>query len=332
MWVSQPQQQIQSFQDNFGDTTGLNYSNQYANQYNQTLTASSQYPTQTTQSSQTPQASYSEQYAAVYDPTVKSARTQQDIPIQYKYPELNLGKYQKKSFALILGIIQCFMGAIFGYLLFDLFDLIPLVGIIFVYLVLILPIMGTIAIGLNLYRPGGALLIIGSALLIPIGLVGIYSGLIGFKLAKARDFAAGKKLELGPRFSTQFIYPTKNMKIACVVIIIICFIVPSSYFSFYLNQPQLKIATDEIDLKNPIIEIKNVGYSTAKADDIEVKFIDTNNKQSNCRWCEGDLEPFESGEVKLVLPELNSYSSFQVAVYYKGERTDIETFEVDYGF
>jgi hypothetical protein len=339
MWVSPPQQQSQSFvstpvgtnaydQTNLSrGTTGLDYSAQYADQYNQTISSTSQYSTQTTQTSQTPQRSFSEQYSAVYDPTVKAQQKPREMPPEYRYPELNLSKYQKKGVAIILGLIQCIIGAIFGYILFDLFDLIPFVGIFIVYLVFVLPIIGTLAIGLNLYRPGGAMLLIGSALLIPIGLIGIYGGLIGFKMAKARDFAAGKKLQLGPRFSTQFVYPTKKMKIACVFLIIICFIVPSAYFSFYLSQPQLKIASDEIDLNSAIIEIKNVGYSTAKAEDIEVKVIDLNNKQTDCRWCDGDLVPNESGKIELNLNDISD-SSFQVAVYYNGERTDIETYEM----
>jgi len=276
---------------------------------------------------------FSQRYASSYDPTVKPKQIPQEIATEYKYPELILTRYQTKGFALALSLLMCVIGTIFGYIFFDLFDLIPILGIFIVYLLLILPIIASIAIRMGYYTSGGILLIIGSAMIIPIGLIGIYGGLIALKLARVRATAETKKPNIDPNFFNKFHYPTKAIKAIGSILIIISIIIPTIYFSYYLSQPQLRITSEEIEMNiggEFDIDIKNVGYSTAKSDDIKIKIINTDNRVETISWTEGDIKPLETSNVELSLPEDFSSGEFKIAIYYKDQATDIETFQWKY--
>lgn len=291
---------------------------QYGLNYNE-----SNYPNST--------STFSSQYASRYDPTPKADQSQIVMPTIIQHPELKLGKYHKKGYAVILSVIMCLLGALFGYIFFDLLDLIPIMGIIIVYILFILPLISTITIGLGFYRLGGILLIIGSIIIIPIGLIGIYGGLIALKLAKVRDIVNTKKPNIDPSFSNKFQYPNKPIKVIGILLIIICLVIPGIYFSYYLSQPQLRIASDEINVESGydfIIDIKNVGYSTAKSEDITIETIGDNNKIERFRWTEGDIESGETYSIQISLANnvpITGY--FKIAIYYKEIRTDLDTFE-----
>lgn len=99
----------------------------------------------------------------------------------------------KKVLSMVLGIVESIIG-IFGsiYVVAMFAELDPAIGLgagAFLFLIGVgLPILGVILVGMNKFRAGGILIIIGSVFFIPIGLIGAFGGRIAFSLADENKF------------------------------------------------------------------------------------------------------------------------------------------------
>ncbi len=257
-----------------------------------------------------------------YDPTYTP---QQSTTIQTQIPDLNLGKWDKKWVACCWGIIISVIGFFITYFTFTLFYFEPLISIFFAYFTIIVPLMGTVLIGMGYFKSGGVLLIIGCILLIPIGLIGIFGIRIAFKLGKAEKYFESLRPQLGLNVVDPFKKPNMVIRSMGAVIIIICIILPSIFYWNYIDQPQLKI--DEVDGTSFLLEgsatvtvkLINVGLRNAKGEDIEIRFQLTEVTRKS-DWNAGDVNSKErvkeTFEIYIGDTDLES-----VSIYYKGVKS-----------
>ncbi len=106
---------------------------------------------------------------------------------------MSSGNSGKKILSMVLGIVEAFIG-LFGsiYVVAMFAELDPSIGFgagAFLFLIGVgLPIVGVILVGLNKFKAGGILIIIGSVFFIPIGLIGALGGRMAFALADENRF------------------------------------------------------------------------------------------------------------------------------------------------
>ena len=257
-----------------------------------------------------------------YYPTQHSANYQRSNYTLYSVLGSELKTYETKSIAVGLGIAMTVIGIFVGWYIFTIVPLLPLLGLIFFYLVFFLPLIGTILIGLGHFKSGAIILGIGSALMIPIGLVGIFGAKIAWRLGKVSQIQKMYNLKLDPTLEHHIKPSSKGARAAAVVVIIILLIIPPFFYFNYMDQPQLRIVNVGVpwfaygDSADFTVELTNIGYKTAKSEHIEIS-IETSYRDEKFDWTEGDIRQNQKKEQECCVSVSGDYNVERVVIYYK---------------
>ena len=239
-------------------------------------------------------------------------------------PGVKLGKWDKRWVACALGAVMFIVGIFLTDFFASLFYFEPLIGLIFGYLTIICPLMGILLIAIGHFKPGGIILIIGSVVMVPIGLIGIYGGVIALRLKTARTKINEHKSLLDPKFINPLKKPNNAFTILGVICILICLIFPGMVYANYVNQPQLKIddvitpsfsSGSSVDIT---VKLLNVGLEDANGSAIKIRFLLSGSTQKFA-WQAGDIKSRNSVEDVFTVDFDRNTNLEEVSVYYKGE-------------
>ena len=187
---------------------------------------------------------------------------------------------------------------------------------------------------LGYYKLGGVILIINAILTFPLGfMASFFPGLSAYRFGKVRNFYMTSGVPAPPYLAKRFKTPSRNMKIAAIICIILVIILPFAYLNFFTKKPDLNIQYLEIrpvdggSAINVSVKLRNYGEAYAYRENIEMKFKLTHQTVER-PWSSWSIDPDESivGYFEITLITRDEELE-KATVYFLGAKMD--TYEME---
>ena len=228
-----------------------------------------------------------------------------------------------------------FAGFFFIYF-FSMFQIYVLdIMVILAIFYIIIPITACIIMAMGYYKLGGIIIFVNGVLTFPLGmLVSIFPAISAYRFGRLRNFYINSGVPAPPYLAKRVKEPSRNVKLAGVVCIILVIILPLSFLAFNPDKPELEIKyVDVLSIDggkaiNITVQLRNTGEKTASRTDIDLKFSLTHQTIDRA-WSGYSIwiDESEIGYFEINLKTSNEILE-KVTVYFMGEEMD--TYKVEY--
>jgi hypothetical protein len=292
-----------------------------------------------------PPPQYQQQYPTQYQNQTYGAPQMSSYPSgpthetssPYYYPptpsEEAVNRNYNKWLIFSPGVLMPIAGILFMYILRALMISFIFFEAIIAIFYIIIPLVACILMALGYYRMGGLIIFINGILTLPLGaLVSLLPGIAAYRFGKLRIFYLNTGTPAPPFIEKRLKAPSRNLRIAAVIGIILVIILPSIYIAYFTNKPDLNIEyANSEHIKNNtvlriILKLSNNGDATADAVFIKLKFHLT-HQTMDLDWNGYGIMPEDEQKGEFELPLITSSETIEkIELFYMGEKVDTYNF------
>jgi len=237
---------------------------------------------------------------------------------------LDISKYTKRQNSIALGLLISVIGFFVARWGFNLLYWFPLGMTVVAFVLIGLPFIGAMVVMIGRYQWGGNIMVAGSVPQIPIGGIGIFGGVIAWKLHELEQAIKTGHPPVPDDLRKEVASPSHFVWCLGITLIVLSLISPAVFYVWYMSNPQPKIDSVGPHYSRNYggyfeLTLLNVGNKDANKDKIEIVFK-IGGEEIKKSWCE-DVVAHEKEECSISISYSDYQDFYELQVFYDGRKT-----------